>query len=494
MGVNNSQSSSHPTISRRRFVQAAGASGIVAGLSGCLYGGGSGNGNNGNGSSASGTVQWAFNPTEAQEYGDQIKQLFHDAGLSDDITLELVPGANNSSQRQQKYNQLLNAQQSSPDLLLMDSGWTIPFIQREQLLNLTDNLPQNIVKKVNSQYFKSAVETAKQPSGDDLYGVPLFPDFPVMHYRKDLAKRAGYDTSNWATEPMTWERFSKIATDVMKQNNLDMGFTFQFDIYEGTACCDFNEFMSSWGGAYFGGRENLFGPVGKRPVTVDKKPVIDSLRMIRSFIYGPKNDPEALPGYQAISPTDVLAWTEESSRKPFAAGRAFGMRNWPYAIPLTISEAKWATPESYGTMPLPYKVSEQQASGVGGSTAALGGWHMTVNPNAQNKQAALEVIEVATKKQVALGLWEIAAWLPPRPDLFDLQRAKSVKPTGQYLDTLRYAGETAMPRPITVAWPDEAGQISQAANAAASQKKNPQQAMNDLARAIKSIENDIAQS
>ena len=128
MRVNNSQSSSHPTVSRRRFVQAAGASGIVAGLSGCLYGGGSGNGNNGNGSSASGTVQWAFNPTEAQEYGDQIKQLFHDAGLSDDITLELVPGANNSSQRQQKYNQLLNAQQSSPDLLLMDSGWTIPFI------------------------------------------------------------------------------------------------------------------------------------------------------------------------------------------------------------------------------------------------------------------------------------------------------------------------------------------------------------------------------
>jgi maltose-binding protein MalE len=496
MDSNDPQGDTHRSVSRRRFVQAAGASGVVVGLSGCLYGGGGGGGGgngSGGGGGASGTVQWGFDPTQAQENGDAITQLFYDNGLSQDIDLQLVPGNSDTGQRQQKYNQLLNAGQSQPDMFMMDSGWTIPFIQREQLLNLTEALPQSAIQMINNNYFQSAVETAKQPDGDALYGVPLFPDFPAMHYRKDLANQAGYDTSNWATEPMTWQRFSEIAADVSQQNDLDMGFTFQFDVYEGTSCCDYNEFMSSWGGAYFGGRENLFGPIGDRPVTVDQKPAVDALRMIRSFIYG-SDDPESLDGYQQISPTGVLSWTEETSRAPFEAGRAFAHRNWPYAIPLTISNADWASPDSYGVMPLPYKVSEQNAQGVGGSTAALGGWHMTVNPNTQNQEAALQVIQTAMKDEVSLGLWELAAWLPPKPDLFDAEAATSVDPTGQYLNTLRVAGETAMPRPVTVAWPDQSGQIAQTVNAVASQNRPPQQAMNSLKGTLNDIESEIGSS
>jgi ABC-type glycerol-3-phosphate transport system substrate-binding protein len=496
MDANDSRDNNGRSVSRRRFVEAAGASGIAVGLSGCLYGGSGGGGGGGSGSGgASGTVQWGFDPTQVQDNGEAIVQLFYDNGLSQDIDLQLLPGNQDTGQRQQKYNQLLNAGQSSPDMFLMDSGWAIPFIAREQLLDLTKALPQNIIERVNNKYFEASVETARASQGDgNLHGVPLFPDFPTMHYRKDLAKQAGYkpDQENWATTPMTWKRFSKIAADVTQQANLEMGFTFQFDVYEGLSCCDFNEFMTSWGGAYFGGRENLFGPIGERPVTVDKKPVVDSLRMIRSFIHGPENDPEALQGYEEISPTNVLSWTEETSRSPFANGRAFAMRNWPYAIPLTISNADWATPETYGVMPLPYKVGDE-AQGVGGSTAALGGWHMTVNPNTANEEAALEVIEVATKDEVALGLWEISAWLPPQPELFEAEAATSVKPTGQYLDALKFAGQTAMPRPVTVAWPDESGQIAQEANAAAAQDKTPQQAMNSLAQMITRIENEIAE-
>jgi maltose-binding protein MalE len=493
MDDDSSQDRPGRSVSRRRFVQAAGASGVAAGLSGCLYGGGGGGGGSGgSGGSASGTVQWGFDPTQAQENGDAITQLFYDNGLSEDIDLQLVPGNTDTGQRQQKYNQLLNAGQSQPDMFLMDSGWTIPFVQRQQLLNLTQELPQSVVQMVNNNYFQPAVETAKSPGEEDLFGVPLFPDFPAMHYRKDLAKQAGYapDEENWATSPMTWKRFSEITADVVQQSNLEMGFTFQFDVYEGLSCCDFNEFMTSWGGAYFGGRDNLFGPLGERPVTVDEKPVVDALRMIRSLIYGPQ-DSQALDGYQQISPTDVLSWTEETSRAPFANGRAFANRNWPYAIPLTINNADWANPDTYGLMPLPYKVDDQ-TQGVGGSTAALGGWHMTVNPNTENLQAALEVIEVATKDEVALGLWETSAWLPPKPDLYDAEEATSVEPTGQFLDTLRFAGESAIARPVTVAWPDQSTQIAQSANAVASQNRAPQPAMNQLASQLEEIESNVS--
>jgi len=487
MNANNSQDGTRRTVSRRRFVQAAGASGVAVGLSGCLYGGGGGGGGG-----SGGTVQWGFDPEMANSNGEAITQLFHDNGLSEDIDLQLVPGDSDTTQRRQKYSQLLNAGQSQPDMFMMDSGWTIPFIAREQLQNLSEELPQNVVRKVNDQYFQASVETAKAPGGDALYGVPMYPDFGVMYYRRDLAEQAGYDTSDWATTPMSWQRFSEVTADVVQQTDLQTGYTFQFDVYEGLSCCDFNEFMTSWGGAYFGGRENLFGPVGERPVTVDQKPVVDSLRMIRSFIYG-QQDPEALQGYQQISPTDVLSWQEETSRAPFANQQAFANRNWPYVIPLTISEQDWATPESLGAMPLPYGV-EGEKQGLGGSTAALGGWHMAMNPNSQNKEAVLEVIETGTKEAVQLGLFEIAGWLPPQPDLYDSQKARGVKPSGDYLDTLRFAGETSIARPVTVAWPDESSQIAQEANAAASQNKTPQQAMNALKQSLQRIENQIGGS
>ena len=493
MDANGSQDGNHRTVSRRRFVQAAGASGVAVGLSGCLYGGGGGGGGGG-GDSASGTVQWMFDATQANsKAAKEIEKLFHDAGLSQDIKLEFVPKPSDSTQAQQKYNQLLNANQSKPDMLMMDSGWTVPFIARQQLQNLSQELPQNVVKKVKNKYFQASVETAMaSQGGGDLYGVPIFPDFPAMHYRKDLAKKAGYDTSNWATTPMTWKRFSQVAADVTKQNNLDMGFTFQFDVYEGLSCCDFNEFMTSWGGAYFGGRKNLFGPVGKRPVTVNEKPVIDSIRMVRTLIHG-QSDPEALPGYQQIAPTDVLSWTEDTSLAPFIRGRAFAVRNWPYAINSTFADAKWASPESYGTMPLPYRVKDQ-ADGVGGSTAALGGWHASINPNTQKMDAAIEVIKTMTTKQVQLGLFKITGWLPPQPSLYASKEATSVKPSGDYLDTLRFAGETSMPRPVTVAWPDESGQIAQEVNAAASQQKPTQAAMQSLQSSIERIEKGIGSS
>ena len=497
-------SPSNGRVDRRTFIKVAGASGATAGLAGCLGGDGgdggdgggtTGSGGGGGGGGASGTVQWGFDPTQAQDASSEIKQLFHDHGLSDDITLELVPGNADTGQRQSKYNQVLNAQQSQPDMFMMDSGWTIPFIAREQLLNLTDNLSQEQLDQVNNDYFQASVNTARGQNGD-LFGVPLFPDFPSIQYRKDLVTDAGYDPEgeNWATEPMTWKEFSKIVADVKEQTDVGQGFVFQFDVYEGLSCCDFNEFMSSWGGAYFGGRDNLFGPVGERPVTVDAKPVVDSVRMVRTFIHG-SEDPEALSDYGGgISPTNVLSWQEQDTLTAMTNGNAIFQRNWPYAIANLAAEDQYG--QDLGVMPIPYAVTENnaQAQGMGGTSAALGGWNMVVNPNAENLEAALEVIKVAMKDELQLGLLGITGWLPPQPKLFESEEAKQQKPIGRYMDTLQVAGKNAVPRPVTVAWPQESDIIAQEVNAAATQEKAPSDALGSLKSQIESIENEIAGS
>ena len=496
------------SVSRRRFVVATGAGGVSVSLAGCadLIGGGGGGtepdgttGGTTTGSGRSGdatTVQWGFDPVAVQENGDAIKQALRDNGLPERVEVQFVPGDQDTGQRQSNYNRLLSAGEADPDMFLMDNGWVNVFIQRGQIQNLTELLSEDVVSTVNDEYFEGITSTARDPESDNLYGVPVFPDFPTMQYRRDLVEQAGYSPmeNNWATEPMTWEKWSNVTADVTDNADVDFGFTTQWDIYEGTACCTFNETKATWGGAYFGSRENLFGPVGDRPITVDAQPLVHSLDMMRRFVHGEAFD--HLSGYAGgFTPTDILGWKEEDSRAPFANGNAVMHRNWPYSLALTGRNPDEtrdpALGDELGAMPMPYAVpeSEAQAGGMGGSIAALGGWHMTVNPNSQQKDAVVEVVRAAMEPGFQLRLLEIQGWLPPRPELFNSSEAQNVPVVGEYLDTLRIAGERSLPRPVTPVWSDQSSVIAQQANRAVGQEVSSQQAMTSLKSSLQEIEN-----
>ncbi|MFD1513351.1 extracellular solute-binding protein [Halomarina rubra] len=496
------------SVSRRTFVKAAGAGGAMAGLAGCIYGdsggngGGGGNGSGGNGSGngsgggSGGTVRFGFDPVAAQENGDAIVQALYDNGLSQDINVQLVPGAQDTGTRRDNYNRALRANENQPDMFLMDNGWVNIFIQRDLLQNLSQEAPSEVVDSVNNNYFEGFTATARAPESNDLYGVPVFPDFPTMQYRKDFAREAGYgdsDFETWATEPMTWQEWSQLTKEIQDATGTQYGFVTQWDVYEGTACCTFNEALSSWGGAYFGGRDNLFGPVGERPVTINEQPVVDSLRMMRTFVEG-SNYNEALDGYAGgIMPNAVTGWKEEDARTAILEGQAVMQRNWPYAIALNAAEDELGT-DAYGAMPIPYAVTESEASqqGTGGTTAALGGWHATVNPNSNNLEAVYQVLTAMTQDDFQLTLLEVQGWLPPKPALFDSQEAQDVPVLGEYMNTMKVAGENTMPRPVTPVWPQQASTIAQEANNVVSGSKSASQAMSDLQGAIEQIENQGA--
>jgi len=499
-------------VSRRSFVKAAGASGVAVGLAGCVStGGGSSDGNGGGGSDGGSggstdtpisteesteeiTIQWAAD-TRVANASEEIQQALTDAGLPDNITVEILAGSQVTDNRQSQYQQWLSSGREDPTLMMMDSGWTIPFIAREQLQNLSQSLPSEMVSEVEDEYFQASVNTAQGPNGD-LYGIPLFPDFPTMQYRKDLLRNAGYgdsDFETWATESMSWQEFSQVTREALDANDVEYGYTFQANVYEGLSCCDFNEFMTSWGGAYFGDpSQYLFGPIGDRPITVDEQPVIDSIKMVRTFIHG-TDDPEGIGGDFAgnIAPEAVLQWTEEPSRKPFTSGDAIMHRNWPYAIPINGAEDTFG--EDLGVMPIPYGVTADEAEYpmTGGPVAALGGWHMTMNPNSSSakKQAAVSVLRAMMKESFALAMFRIIGWIPPKPTLLDSDAAAEVDIIGRYTEQLKVAGENAIPRPVTVVWPQQSGRIASQVNAAYAQEKTPQQAMSDLKSQLEQIEN-----
>ncbi|MDS0259864.1 extracellular solute-binding protein [Haloarcula sp. S1CR25-12] len=465
-------------VDRRRFVRALGATGLAAsgGLAGCLS----------RGSAGPQTIEIAAN-TDVKENIGQIAGKLHEVGLSDEIELTAIAGVSSSGSRKQQYNRWLSGNLEQPALFMMDSGWSIPFILRDQLVDISEIRPA-LADTIQQEYFETFVRSIEDRTGG-LYGVPLFPTTGTMLYRKDLVKEAGFspERNNWATEPLSWQRFSEVTKETMDATDTRWGFSFQANSYEGLACCDFKEFTGSWGGSYFGEKQNLFGPVGERPVTVDSDPVVNATRMVRTFIEGDTRNPLASVTGD-IAPRAVLQWQEETSRRPFSNGNVVMHRNWPYAI--AIGGAEDAYGRDLGVMPMPYGVTEEQAKydGYGGTTSSLGGWHVALNPNTPKRERALEVMEAMTEPEMQLFLFELLGWLPPRPALFETERMRQVPVMGRYVETLKLTVENSTPRPVTVAWPQESTKIAQQANAAFSGDGTPSQRMQTLKDQLQAIE------
>jgi ABC-type glycerol-3-phosphate transport system substrate-binding protein len=480
------------SVNRRDFVKVAGASGTAIGLAGCLGDGESTDTDGTETVSGPTTIQLAADDSFKNEQS-VINDILHENGVSDDITVEILGGSFVSSGRESKYKNILNAGQKQPTLFMMDNGWTIPFIVRDQIANLSEELDSDVVETVQNDYVQTMVATATMDGS--LYGVPLFADFPTIQYRKDKLREAGYgdsDFDTWATESMTWKEFSNVVADAKEAHSDMTGYNFQGAAYIGLSCCDFVEFISSWGGSYFGEFGNLFGPVGDRPVTVDEQPIVDAINMVRHFIYG--DNPGGKFGDFAgnIAPEAVVQYKEESSRKPFTNGNVLFHRNWPYSI--NINGAEDAFGEDLGAMPIPYGVTAEESKygpEIGGIPAALGGWHLTLNPNAagEKKAAAKEVLGALISEEVQLSMFELGGWIPPVPDRINSDRAKELDVIGRYVDTLAAAAENAVPRPVTRVWPQEAQQINKEINAAFKRDKSAKEATSDLKSSLEQIEN-----
>jgi ABC-type glycerol-3-phosphate transport system substrate-binding protein len=506
-----------PSSSRRRFVKAVGVAGAV-GLAGCQDGAGpgagTGTGDGTGGGGGGGAVEMAM-PSNVTDRAEDTRQALYDAGLSEDVEVTFLSTSEISGDVEAQYRSWLNAGRETPDVFRMDSGWTIPFIVRDQLVNLGDRLSDEALTTIEENYFDAPVQSAQAPAtavggggdgtatgadggiGGNLYGVPWQVGFPTIQYRSDLVTDAGFDPEgeSWATEPMTWQRFSEVIAETHGNADVEYGFNWQGTDYVGLSCCTFNEFMTTWGGAYFGGRDTLFGPVGERPVTVNEEPVHQALAMVRTLVHG-SDDEFALDGYQQISPNAVLEWTEGPSLEPFTNGNAVALRYWPSGIfeaATAFEESGDLSPDDLGTMPIPYAVTEEESEydGIGGTASALGGWHLTVNPNSNTVDAAVQVIEATMQQSFREFQFSELGYLTGDRRLFDPENVGDVDPWGPHLETLRVAGENAIPRPVTVVWPDESSQIASRVNAVLAQQQAPEEAMSALAGSLEEIEQSV---
>ncbi|MFC7212634.1 extracellular solute-binding protein [Saliphagus sp. GCM10025334] len=479
-------------VNRRQFIRAAGTTGIGASIAGCLGGSSSGEG------SGDRTIEMTLLSQMTEDQIDGFEPALRAGGLSEDISIEIdtaTPG-----QLEDQYRQWLNAGRGSPDVLTMDVGWSIPFIRRGQLLNLNEHLDDSEIDTLESEFNDASLDSSRGQEGN-LYGVPFMFDVRGLLYRRDLAEQAGYDpdAENWGSEPRSWQEVSEIIADVQEQQDLDYGLTMPFELSQTITCCTFNAMMSQWGGAYFGGRDNLFGPIGDRPITVDEEPVLNALRMLRTFFHG-HDDEHSLDEEFAgeITPTEALGWRYTSDMESFLNGNAFAYTEGQVGfVTLGATDDYFgeAVNEKLGLMPYPYGVeqSETEYDGIGGPMSPLAGYNLSVNPNSNKTDAALEVIRAAMTDEFHLEWFNVGGNPPPKESLQDSEEVMGHETYGPYMDAMSVAADHAVPRPVTPIYFQQSDIVAQEVHNVVSQDKSPEQGMADLKDQLQQIEEDNAQ-
>ncbi|WP_226040019.1 extracellular solute-binding protein [Natrinema sp. DC36] len=473
-------------VSRRRFLAAAGAAGAV-GTAGCLGGDSDDELDLSEYDGEPATVEYSTAPLFG-DIEDQLKESMRNAGLHENIDVEFSTGVWGADDQEDRYNQILQAGRSTPDIMLTNFAYTSSFAPRGWLVDLNEALPQEKLDEIENDYHQVMVDSMRWDGG--LYGVPQFVDIPAILYRKDYVENAGYDPEgeNWATEPMEWERFADIVSESMAANDVDHGYTTtlnQRTIGHQTGY----EKVVTMGGNYFGDMENQHGPIGDRPITIDDEPVIEALQLLRTFMHG-SDDEHALDGITGdILPSEALGWDTQPSQESFAAGEAVFHRNWSYAIAQFAGEDAFG--DDIGLMPFPYGVTKDEAEyeGTGGTNSTLGGWHLSLNPNSETLPAAVEVLKAMTSDEFYLDIFELAGSTPPKPELYESDQAQNVPVMSRYLDTLQLQSENQWVHPINQIWDSQKDAIADEFHACLNQEQSPEAAVASAQEAVEEIEN-----
>ncbi|MEU4394179.1 ABC transporter substrate-binding protein [Kribbella sp. NPDC023855] len=345
---------------------------------------------------------------------------------------------------QQRESMIQNAQNKSDafSVLNLDVVWTAEFAANRWVAELPQDKFPDLSKMI-----PATIETAKYR--DKLYGVPITSDGGLLYYRSDLLQKAGVQA------PKTWTEMTAACQKVQALPEAKgMGcYAGQFEKYEGLTV-NFSEAIDSAGG---------------KVIDESGKPAVDSPEAVKGLEF-------LVNGFkQGVIPAAAITYKEEEGRRAFQESKLIFHRNWPYVY------AKAAEPGSkiigkYAVAPLP------GMSGPGVST--LGGHNYAISNFAKNKATAVDFINFMASEERQRANVEKTSQAPSNAALYDDPALQKKFP---YLAPLKASIEGARSRPQVVKYGDVTTAIQEAAYAALTGKKPPQQAITDLQTKLSSL-------
>ncbi|ORY49722.1 periplasmic binding protein-like II, partial [Neocallimastix californiae] len=279
------------------------------------------------------------------------------------ITFELTYA--NTSVQETDYEkiltQLLNGKSSKYDFFMIDCIWTGRYA--EHLLNLQGKINSESVKKHNQINLNTCKHENK------LKALPLFSDYGILLYRKDLLEKYKKRV------PLTWDELENTTLYIIekeKENgNKELeGFAGQFKSYEGLTC-NIYEWIYSY-------RDNLDTKIDY----FNDKFSLTALKKLISFLD------------KSVISNEALIYDESHSLERWEKGNVLFLRNWPSSIQGTIKSF------NITGISFPFGVAKLPGKKKGFSASTLGGWNIGVSKYSKKPFIAAKVVEFLSGEYV----------------------------------------------------------------------------------------------
>jgi multiple sugar transport system substrate-binding protein len=266
------------------------------------------------------------------------------------IRVNVVSAPSDSDVNRTTVATQIAAGSETPDVVMGDIAWPGQFAENKLAVPLTSLVPADFWDQ-----YPEGLRTAARV-GDDYYMFPVYIDESFLVYRQDLL-----DKHSLAV-PDSWEEMAQTAKKLIDTGDVDYGFVYQGNVYEGMTC-NTVEFTADAGGLL------VDADVSKSTATNSET------RRALEFMHQLVTD--------GVTPRASLTYIEQSSLDAFTTGRAAFLRNWSYA---------YDTANSPDTSSVAGAAGLRARPGFDGGPAGnstIGGWGNYLNPHTLEPAASL---------------------------------------------------------------------------------------------------------
>ncbi|MDQ2652361.1 MAG: ABC transporter substrate-binding protein [Chloroflexota bacterium] len=320
-------------------------------------------------------------------------------------------GPESTTERLAQIQQLLAAQATDVDVMMIDVIW--PGILAQHAADLSGAIGWQ-----GAEYFERIV--ANNTVGGKLVGIPWYTDAGILYYRTDLLEKHGFEAP-----PQTWAELEEMASAIQEgergENPDFYGFVWQGGAYEGLTCNALEWQYSNGGGVIV--EEDL-------TVSVNNPQAIASFERARDWV-------------GAISPQGVTTYKEEDARGVWQSGNAAFMRNWPYAY-ANGQAADSSIRDKFDVTQLPMGDGDNATH-----AACLGGWQMMVSTYSENQDAAIAFAQYLTSIELQRSLAIEQSRLPTIVTLYDDADVLAANPFFGRMKDVFQGGAVARPSTVT---------------------------------------------
>ena len=272
-----------------------------------------------------------------------------------------------------------------------------------------------------------------------VFAVPQNTNAQLLYYRTDLVDQA----------PTTWDEL-KEACSAAEEADVDC-LDLQLSQYEGLSVAA-TQFMQGWGGT-------VVGEDGTTPTLDDP----NSVEGFTALVDGYKDDTIA-------KRSD--SFTEEETAQAFLAGETLFSYNWPYMYDSAKTEDTSTVKDNFDVAPIVGK------DGAGAST--LGGYNDAINVNSPNKGTAKDFLSFVISEEVQSGFAD-QSFPPVLASIYDDESLQDKYP---YMEALKTALDSAVPRPVTPYYPEVSKAIQDNTWAAIKDQAPVDEALKNMTDAI----------